>query len=103
GCSMLRRCRWVLACWAVVAVSRPAAGQLIINIVPGSGLSNNPVAVAAFNRAAQQWSSRFTNPVTVTITADLQPLGAGVVASTNPFSLLETYTQVRAQMIADAA
>src|SRR4051812_1087010 len=46
-------------------------GTFNIVIVPGAGLASNAPALAAFNRAALAWSSRISDPITVTINADL--------------------------------
>lgn len=44
---------------------------MVITVTPDAGLSANPAALAAFNRAGQAWSSRFTNPITINIAAGL--------------------------------
>lgn len=44
---------------------------MVITVMPDAGLSANPAALAAFNRAGQAWSSRFTNPITINIAARL--------------------------------
>ena len=48
-----------------------AQAAFTIQINPGAGLSGNSAALQAFNRAAQEWSSRFANDVTVYVDADL--------------------------------
>lgn len=48
-----------------------ARAQLNIIIQPQAGLSGNADALAAFQRAGQAWSSRISNPITLTISADL--------------------------------
>src|SRR5262245_58224947 len=55
-----------------------------ITINPGAGLVSNAAALAAFNRAANQWLGRIADPITVTINANLANLGsANVVGTTN--------------------
>jgi hypothetical protein len=47
--------------------------QIVIN--PLSGLSGNPAALAAFDRAADQWKAYISDSVTVNIDGDMQDLG----------------------------
>jgi hypothetical protein len=58
----------------LAAVAAPAAwavGDFQIHLYMGSGLTANPAAVAAFQRAAADWESRISNPIRVNIEADL--------------------------------
>ena len=73
-----------------------------IVIVPGAGLAANPAALAAFNAAAASWSQRFTDPIVVTIEADLAPLGPGIIGSTSAVSLQGGYNTIRNAVVADA-
>jgi hypothetical protein len=41
-------------------------GTFSLVIVPGSTLAGNAAALAAFNRAANAWASRISDPITVT-------------------------------------
>ena len=52
-----------------------------INIVinPDATLAGNAPALAAFNRAAANWNSRFTDNITVNINADLLNLGSPTI------------------------
>lgn len=84
-------------------------GTFNIVIVPGPGLSANAPALAAFNRAALAWSSRISDPITVTINADLSttdpngnPFGANIIGSTSSVSLQGGYDVVRNQLVADS-
>jgi hypothetical protein len=84
-------------------------GGFNIVIVPGSGLAGNAPALAAFQRAAQTWAARISDPITVTIDADLstaQPGGgafpANVIGSTQSVGLEGGYDEIRNQMVADA-
>lgn len=64
------RCLLFLAIAPFVHVSRaPAAFTIQIN--PGAGLVSNSAALAAFQRAASEWSSRIANDTTVYVDADL--------------------------------
>lgn len=85
-------------------------GAFNIVIVPGAGLAGNSQALAAFNAAAQEWASRISDPMTVTINADLStsdPLGntfgAFTIGSTSAVVLQGGYDLVRDAMVADAA
>ncbi len=81
---------------------RPAAG-LTIQLNAGPGLAANPQALATFQAAAAVWESRFSDPVTVVIDADLAALGAGILGSTGSRSFVTTYTSIRNAMVGDAA
>lgn len=84
-------------------------GTFNIVIVPGAGLSANAPALAAFNRAALAWSSRISDPITVTINADLSttdpngnPFAANIIGSTSSVSLQGGYDTIRNQLVADS-
>ena len=78
-------------------------GAFSIVIVPGPTLAGNAAALAAFNRAANAWAARISDPITVTINADLSPLGAGILGSTSSTLLQAGYSTIRNQVVADAA
>ena len=63
-----------LALVASLAMSSPTYG-LAININASSALSANTAALNAFNRAADRWESIFSDPITVTIDADIYDFG----------------------------
>jgi hypothetical protein len=73
-----------------------------IVIVPGPGLAANALALAAFNAAAASWAKRFTDPIVVTIEADLAALGPGIIGSTSAVSLQGGYNTIRNAMVTDA-
>jgi hypothetical protein len=77
-------------------------GGFNLVISPGPTLAGNAPALAAFNRAAAQWATRISNPITVTINADLAPLGAGIIGSTGSVVLQGSYTTVRNAMVASS-
>jgi|RhiMetdeSRZDD1v2_1073273.scaffolds.fasta_scaffold365171_2 PEP-CTERM motif-containing protein len=80
------------------------AGAASILINPGPALSASPDALAAFNRAATTWGTLLTDPVTVTITANLVSLAnPSVIGSTSSVVLTAGYTLIRNAMVADAA
>jgi hypothetical protein len=78
-------------------------GAFGIFINAGPALAGNPAALAAFNRAANQWMARIADPITVTIDADLAPLPAGVLGSTSTAVFTAGYNTIRNAVVADAA
>jgi hypothetical protein len=83
-------------------------GSFNIVIAPGSGLSSNTSALAAFNRAASQWSAFISDPIAITINADLSTTAPGggvfpgtVIGSTAGVNLQGSYTTVRNAMVSD--
>lgn len=88
----------------LLVLSAPAAFSMSITINPDAGLGANLDALAAFNRAANTWSSLFTDPIGVTINAGLADLGNPLVIGQASATLLAGgFTTVRNQMVADAA
>ncbi len=79
-------------------------GGFHVQVVPGPALAANADALAAFQRAAEQWEAFFLDPVTVRIDADLAELDDhNVIGQTVPVSLLANGTDVRDALLADAA
>ncbi len=77
-------------------------GTFDIVIQAGSSLSGNAAALAAFNRAAQAWEARISNPVTITINADLASLGSGIIGSASSVILQGEYSEIRDQLVSNA-
>ena len=76
--------------------------DLVIN--PGTTLASNANALAAFNRAANNWKSHFTDPITVNINADVLNLGSSsIIGQTSSVLLQAGYSTIRNQMVADAS
>lgn len=118
----------MMCCWILVSPSRaddvllqlPIStipdGQLIdlgtrthnlgtfqININADAGLASNTAALAAFQRAAQQWVSRISDPITINISASLANLGdAGIIGQTSSSYVAASYNTIRNAMVADA-
>ncbi len=94
---------------AAALMIAPAAQALVINInaKPGGGLdigSNAALAMAAFNRAADQWESRFSDNVTVEINADILNLGSGsVIGNAGSTMLKGAFNTIRNRIKLDAA
>lgn len=64
--------RRLLVVGGVLLAGLPAGqAAFTIQINPGAGLASNTAALAAFQRAAEEWSSRIANDVTVYVDADL--------------------------------
>ncbi len=82
--------------------SQAAAGPFTIVLNAGPGLVANPTALATFQQAAALWESKFDDPVTVVIDADLANLGAGILGSTGSRSFAFDYTLLRNAMANDA-
>jgi hypothetical protein len=86
---------------AGVTQSNLASFSIVLN--PSPALSANPAALAAFTRAAQNWQSRISDPITITIDADFSVLGAGILGSTGSVILQAPYNTIRSQMVIDAS
>ena len=78
-------------------------GAFDIVIAPGLTLAGNAAALAAFNRAAQSWEARISDPITITIDANLAALGAGIIGSTSSVTLQASYTTMRNSMVTDSS
>lgn len=77
--------------------------DLNIVINAGAGLAGNAAALAAFNRAAQQWAGLFTDGTTITINANLANLGGGTVIGAASTVLLSVgHDTMRAALQASA-
>jgi hypothetical protein len=74
-----------------------------IHINAGSGLLSNPTALAAFNRAANDWEQYLADPVTINIDANLAPLGTGILGQTGSPEFSAGFNVIRNQMVADNA
>lgn len=96
--------RTVAAAVLILLLGAVGAQATPIVIDPGPGLAANPAALAAFQRAANQWSIRLTDPVTVTIKADMQNMGSPVIlGSTSAVFLTAGFDTIRNQLVADSA
>ena len=91
----------VLFLWLFSTLNASAAAILIS---PGPTLAASPAALAAFNRAATTWGTLLSDPVTVTIDANLVSLAnPNVIGSTSTVLLQGSYATIRDSMVADAA
>ncbi len=79
-------------------------GSFDIVINPGATLAGNSAALAAFERAAAQWESFFSDPITVNIDADLQSLGSSTIIGQASSEILQgTFNEIRDAMVLDSS
>ena len=79
-------------------------GLFDIVIVPTAALAANAGAMAAFNRAAAKWEAIFSDPITVTINADLMNLGSpSIIGSTSSVLLRGSFDTIRDELGIDSA
>jgi hypothetical protein len=95
---LLQRLTVVLLTVCVCSVV-PSLGGTAINLDPGSGISGNPQALAAFNRAAAQWEAILQDPVTINIDINMAALGTGILGSTSATSYSRMYNTIRDAMV----
>ncbi len=90
---------------AVLGWSAPCRSAMTIVINPDAGLAANPAALAAFNRAAAEWTNAFTNNITITIDAGLSSSfsNASIIGHTSPVEFQANYDFFRGKLIASAA
>ena len=100
------------AIFAVLAGSASAAQALVININPvanggldiagANAVGNAAQVLTAFSKAASQWESRFSDNVTIEISADFRNLGdANIIGQAGSTILQGGYDLVRNAMVAD--
>jgi hypothetical protein len=96
------RCACLLLIASLLAPSI-TSGDLIINIQPGANLAANAAALAAFNRAGNQWEALFSDNVTVNINAEIANLGSPtIIGQASSVVLAASYATIRNAMVADA-
>lgn len=79
-------------------------GSFSININAGSTLAGNAAALAAFQRAADQWEARLADPIDVNVDADMGDLGGGgIIGQASTVILAGGYTLIRDAMVADGS
>jgi hypothetical protein len=82
-----------------------AAQAATINIVPGASLAGNAAALAAFNRAATTLGNLFTDPIVVTINANLVAIANPSIIGSASSVILQGagFTAIRGLMVTDGA
>ena len=89
---------------ALLLATATAEANAIIVINAGPGLAANAPALAAWNRAADQWESFLLDPITVTVDANLEDMGSpSIIGGTTSVFLGTGYTFIRNAIVADAA
>ena len=78
-----------------------SAFALDVVLNPGPNLSANPAALTAFNLAAGQWENRLSDPITVTVNADIVPMPFAT-AQTSPIMVGFNYDFIQNKMVTDA-
>lgn len=88
----------------MLAALAPFSGHALdIVINPGQTLQGNAAALAAFNRAEERWESIFSDPITVTIDADLVSLAnPNTIAQAGSVLLFDWHDFTRSVMQLDA-
>ncbi|MBV8781519.1 MAG: NF038122 family metalloprotease [Phycisphaerae bacterium] len=83
----------------------PKAQAMNIIITPDAGLSQNAPALTAFDRAANAWSSVFTNNITINISAGLSNSfsNPSIIGNTSAVKFRSTYDFFRNKIVASAA
>ena len=95
----MRYCRAIGVALAFTCASSAFAIDIVLN--PGANLSANPQALQAFNRAATTWESLLSDPITVTVYADIVPMPSST-AATNPAMIGFNFDFIRDKMVTDA-
>ena len=92
-------------CLAALWLLMPSARAMVINIVAGPNLQSNAGALAAFDRAATAWETLFTNPITITIDADLSSNfpSNNIIGSTDAVTLQASYNAIESVLAGDVA
>lgn len=70
----------------VIMLTLSAPGAITIQLNPGFGLSGNADALAAFQRAANEWSSVITNNITVYVDANMVNMNSSTVIGSTSFN-----------------
>jgi len=96
--------RFIVLFASVLAACMPASANLFINLVPGSNLLAQPDAYAAFQNAAGVWDQIFSDPITVTINADLSTNfpSNNIIGSTSAVMLTAGYAAIEGAMAAES-
>lgn len=80
---------------ACLSAAIPAGAAITVNFQEGASLLSNPnsaVIISDFQRAADNWTSLFSNTFTFNLTIDFASLDPGVLADTNPTTTNYSYS-----------
>ncbi len=78
------------------------AAALTFNILQASGDTLTAAQLGAFQTAAAEWSTVFSDPITVNLAVGFKALGSGVLGQTGISYSTFSYTNVRNALAADA-
>jgi len=95
----VKRARILAPCLLIAVTAVTGHATTIFNI---SGTTGDPLADAAFDQAASQWSAILLDDVTINITRASASLASGALAQTSNNFTNYTYTQLRNALIDDA-
>jgi len=97
--------RYSVMLLGALLLSAASAQATPIIIVPGAGLAANAPALAAWNRAANQWGSRLSDPTLVTVNADMVAFSdPSILGATSSVTIVGAgYNAWRGAIVADAA
>ena len=84
---------------ALVFCTSKASAQLVFNFTNLGGAT--PQMVTGFQQAGALWSSIFNDNITINVNINGAALGSGIIGSTSNTAASFTYTQTRANLIAD--
>lgn len=87
----------------LVRVTVTERAGLRIVLKKGPNLLNNPAASAAFDQAARFIESVLSDPITVAVDAEIEPLAPNVLGNTATQVFVAPYSFVRDRMASDAA
>jgi len=82
------------------AVRNTSAAVILLNDVNPGG--SNPAALAAFANAANLWTSKLIDPVTIRINVSFEALGSGILGSAGSATVAANYSTIKAALAADA-
>ena len=94
----------LIVCGAVLFASQ-AYAALVVNLNAGPDLASNPAALAAFDRAAQQWENLFADDITVEINADLTDTftNPNIIGGASSVIVCSSFNNMRDALVNDAA
>ncbi len=81
-----------------LAIAQPVGATITVNFNQGASLqadASNAIIVAAFQKAANNWTNVFTNTFTFNLNIDFATLGAGTIASAGSNRTNYSYSSYR--------
>lgn len=93
--------RLILALFLCSTIASQSSAGLIFNLTDTGGAGVGTQARAGFQAAADFWSSKLSDNVTVNLDIGFTDLGAGILGSAQSYSEFHTYSQFRTAIAAD--